>query len=100
MKKRLRKKLHKGEFQEMGFEVEFDYPENFGQEQQLDLLCKFIEEAIEANGLEIGGSFVHRFRGSVSENQRELVIKWLEANPDISNIKVGELRDAWYGWDD
>jgi len=60
--------------------------------------------AIENNGLECGGGgrehqefFVVQYRGSVSEEQRNAVKEWLEEQPQVSNIVLGELRDAWYG---
>ena len=54
MKKRLRKKLHKGEFQEFGFNLEFDLKET--NDEDFDkFLDDFIRDAIEGNGLECGG---------------------------------------------
>ena len=36
--------------------------------------------------------------GLVSE-EREAVEKWLQASGDFENVRVGPLRDAWYGLD-
>ena len=101
MKKRLRKKLRRGEFQELGFNLEFDLT-NFNNEVLFDnFLDSFIAEAIEANGLYCGGGgynhfdyFVYKHKGSVSEEQRNVVKKWLENQPQVSGIVIGELRDA------
>jgi len=108
MKKRLRKKLHKEEFQELGFELEFDY---LGDSSNADEMIDFYEEMdefINKMGIEaIGGigkhwsCFVtHIGRGTITEQQRQAVIDWLEQRPNVTNITVGPLRDAWYGWDD
>jgi uncharacterized protein YggL (DUF469 family) len=107
MKKRIRKKKHLKEFQELGFSLEFDYVEAENKELFDTFLDAFLEEAIEGNGLECGGGgyihhdyFVIRHRGSVSEEQRNAVKQWLEKQSAVKNIVLGEFRDAWYGWDE
>lgn len=75
MKKRLRKKLHKGEFQKMGFYIDFECNSKLS-EKELDAYWeKFIEEAIEGNNLCVGGGgdyaqtyFVQKQKGSASLN--------------------------------
>jgi uncharacterized protein YggL (DUF469 family) len=109
MKRRLRKKKRIGEFQELGFEVSFDMSPELTIEQRNALLDAFIMDAIEANDLACGGGgsdmnwevFVvaEKPRASAAEAQRQAVQAWLEGQKAISNIKVGELRDAWHGWD-
>jgi len=106
MKRRLRKKLHKAEFQELGFNLEFDLSKANSKDFFEKFLDSFLIEAIEDNGLECGGGgrehqdfFVVRYKGSVSEEQRNAVKEWLEKQPQVSNIVLGELRDAWYGWE-
>lgn len=109
MKKRLRKKLHKGEFKELGFNVEFHY--NVADEQEAYELIDDFLAFTEENNLCIGGwygreegeasFFVVSFsRRSVTPEERVHVIEWLEKNPKIENVRAGELRDAWYGWND
>ena len=108
MKKRLRKKRRVGEFQEMGFEVSFNIQKGLTVSEQNAILDDFITQAVEANGLQFGGGgdthwqgfiVLNKSRGSVSAHHRETVRSWLEKNPQISNIRIGELRDVWYGWD-
>jgi len=106
MKRRLRKKLHKAEFQEHGFNLEFDLSETDNKDFFEKFLDSFLIEAIEGNGLECGGGgrehqefFIVRNRGSVSEEQLNAVKEWLEKQPQVSNIVLGKLRDAWYGWE-
>ena len=108
MKKRLRKKKHEGEFQEFGFEVSFGLLADLAFEERNAVLDAFITEAIEANGLQFGGGgtttwegfiALDKPRGSATEDHRSVVTAWLEKNPKIVNVQVGELRDAWHGWD-
>ncbi|MFL6201105.1 MAG: 50S ribosome-binding protein YggL [Thermoanaerobaculia bacterium] len=37
-------------------------------------------------------------RASATDDQRERVRAWLEAQPEITDVSIGELRDAWHGW--
>jgi uncharacterized protein YggL (DUF469 family) len=103
MKKRLRKKLHKGEFKELGFYIEFDFLEPDNDALFDKFWDNFIEEGIVGNGLVCGGGgykrheyFVSSNKGSASEKQRNALKEWLEKQPDISNIMLGEFKDAWY----
>ena len=101
MKKRLRKKLHKGEFQELGFELDFDYNGDLAGDafdQFWDTWIAFIESI----GLRVGGGgatyqsyFVVNSQGSVSPEQRQQVIDWLQQRADIGNVSAGPLKDAW-----
>lgn len=107
MKKRLRKKLHKGEFKELGFSVDFHY--NVEKEDEaFDLLDEFLNMTEDAN-LCAGGLFgsegdnasffiVSYECRSVTQEERQKVIDWLASNAKVSDVKAGELRDAWYGW--
>lgn len=106
MKKRLRKKLHKAEFKELGFELQFDLLDTMvDQNEYLDFCLRFLKEAIEENDLLCGGGIgtggrlmiVRHSRGSVTEEQRDLVVNWLSNQPMVQNIRVSDLRDAWYG---
>lgn len=108
MKKRLRKKLHKGEFQEMGFELEFDYTGDFkADDEALYQFFDRYDEFLDSLGIECGGGIGDHFsvfvchigRGTVTEVQRQAVIDWLGNQPEVANINAGPLRDAWYGWE-
>lgn len=101
MRKRVRKKKRLGEYREYGFRVSFGIPDP----AKFDLIFdRFIVEAIEGNRLLFGGSLTGGFvtaaqrRGSATERDRERVRRWLEQQSEVTNIKVGELRDAWHGW--
>lgn len=102
MRKRLRKKLHLGEFREDGFIIKF----SLTNANKLDDFCdRFIDEAIDANDLECGGggnteweAFITRCTGSATEADRLSVLNWLKRQPSVKNIEVGPLVDAWHGW--
>jgi uncharacterized protein len=105
--KRQLKKKHLGEFQELGFMIEAQLAGSPSEAERNALLHRFLSEAIEANGLAFGGGYGDDFSGfvvsgkaygKVDENHRALVQAWLGKQAALSDVKVGELRDAWYGW--
>jgi len=99
----LRKKLRRGEFQELGFAIAFTLRALAGSEAALDTIDDFIAEAIDPQHLALyaGGrgewtGFITAFgRGSVTEGQRRSVLDWLGAHPGISNVRSGPLIDVW-----
>lgn len=63
-----------------------------------DFMDKFVLEAIEANGLAVGGNplsdgcFISCYdRGSVSKEIRLSVINWIEQQAEVLNYWAGEL---------
>jgi len=105
MKKRLRKKLHVGEFQELGCEVRFQVVDNLSQDAFDAVMDAFISQAIEAHGLLCGGGgknpewsvFVTREgRGSLTEEHRQAVERWLASRAEVNTVQIGPLVDAWY----
>ena len=105
MRKRLRKKLHKGEFQELGFEVRFCCADDISESAFNTVIDEFISQAIEARSLVCGGGgqkpewniFVTLDRrGSVTEEHRVAVQQWLAMRPEVEEFQVGPLVDAWY----
>ncbi|GAB3497603.1 50S ribosome-binding protein YggL [Curvibacter fontanus] len=102
--RRLRKKLRVGEFQELGFSWEAKFKSLLTPEQSEALIDSLLSEVIEPEGLGFGGwasgGFIVGFkRGSVSESQRETVLKWLRSRAEIDEVKASGLVDAWYGED-
>lgn len=101
VRKRLRKKNRLGEFREYGFEIAFEIS---SQTDWNGVFTAFIEEAIERHGLQFGGSphggfaTVNKPRASATQRHREMVRSWLETRSDVSNVRIGELRDACHGW--
>ena len=102
MRRRLRKKLHRGEFTELGFEVMAELDVDIGQEQRFAFLDRFID-AVEARQLGFGGGgstpfagFVGRLGpGSASDADREALEAFLASDPAVIRHQVGPLVDAW-----
>ncbi len=104
-KRRLRKKLRVGEFQELGFDVTYTSKPELTESDRDKLLDAFIEFAIEANELAAGGGGItsmdffvasSKSRGSATEAHRQAVETWLNSRTDIDSFKVGDFRDAWH----
>jgi len=105
VRKRLRKKLHVGEFQELGFAVRFQVMDNLSNDAFDAVVDAFISQAIEAHGLVCGGGgknpewnvFVTRTgRGSITEGHRQAIETWLAARSEVNTVQIGPLVDAWY----
>lgn len=102
--RRLRKKLHIDEFQELGFSVAWSFPQGTAVEEIDTVVDAFINEVIEPNGLAFDGSGYLQWEGLVclqkigkcTDEHRELVRQWLEARK-MEGVKVTELFDVW--WD-
>lgn len=105
MKKRLRKKVRKGEFQELGFEVRFILDPNLSEQEIDSVIDSFLDEAIESQGLGFGGGGHYDWdgfvcfmgRGSATEANRAHIERWLSAHREVTSYEVGPLIDAWYG---
>lgn len=100
--RRLRKKLHLNEFQELGFDVETELTETLAGTAEEELLIAFIEGVIAPRGLIYGGGVACGFvckagGGSATEEDRSSVQQWLQARSEFSSVTVRELSDAWYG---
>ena len=105
MKKRQRKKLRLGEFQELGFEIRYQTAGDLPKEERDALLFDLLDNALEKNGLLAGGigeNPIDLFvvaddnRGSVTEEQRLAVQQWLAGDSRIAEFQITPLIDAWY----
>lgn len=99
--RRLRKKLCVDEFQELGVELNLDFKEDLSEEDIDAFLNAFLEEAMDANGLDYVGGDDYGLvclakRGSVTEEQRGIVEAWLKGRGELTKIEVSPLVDAWY----
>lgn len=101
---RQRKKLRLGEFQEFGFDVTAKCTKELTTSERQEFVDRLIE-AVSERGLLFGGGFreklegfvvVNALRGSVTEAQRESFKTWLQSCPELTDIQVGPLKDAWY----
>ncbi|MFS2221004.1 YggL family protein [Pantoea sp. B65] len=102
--RRLRKKMHIDEFQELGFSVNFTFPEGSSEEEIDSSVDALINEVIEPNGLAFDGSGYLQWEGLIcleksgkcTEEHQELVRNWLNAR-QLKDVRVSELFDVW--WD-
>ncbi len=99
--RRLQKKLHIGEFKELGFEFEAELNAALSSEAENALADAFLSEIVEPRSLAFGGwvsgGFISYYgRGSASEEDRKAIEFWLLARPEYKMVRVGPLRDAWY----
>jgi uncharacterized protein YggL (DUF469 family) len=111
MNRRLRKKLHRGEFNTLGFEVRITFEPPL---QDIDAFCDEFIVFMEENGLQYGGAcgyyydgFVTRVRRahrigaglfrwidiSCTEADRKLVWDWIIDHRGTPGI--GPLKGAW-----
>lgn len=99
--RRLRKKLHLDEFQELGFDIETELKSTLDDNAEEALLIAFVEGVIEPRGLIYGGSLACGYvckagGGSATEEDRAAVRDWLQARAEFASVTVHELSDAWY----
>jgi uncharacterized protein YggL (DUF469 family) len=99
--RRLRKKLCVDEFQELGFELTFQYGEGQDEAARDAFMQRFAAVAVEPGDLVYSGCDEYGFiclarRGSVSEQQRAMVENWLKQQPELASFQAGPLVDAWY----
>ena len=97
---RQRKKLHLGEYKELGFTFSVEFHEELDSAAHDALLEAFISEVIEQRQLMCGGSFSWGFvcrdtRCDASDEDRVAVRDWLAARGEIKSAEVSELVDAW-----
>lgn len=99
--RRLRKKLHLNEFQELGFDIETALKESLIGDAEEALLIAFVEGVIEPRGLIYGGGLTCGYickagGGSATDEDRAAVRDWLQARSEFASVTVHNLSDAWY----
>jgi uncharacterized protein YggL (DUF469 family) len=98
--RRLRKKLHTGEFRELGFELALHLDRDLDASADDAFWDAFIVECIEGRGLSYGGSttgYITRAgHGSASAEDREAVRAWLAQRTELAGFELGPLDDVWY----
>ncbi len=104
MKKRLRKKLHRGEFQEFGFAVAWQFTPAL-DDPYLNLFFAALMEMAQDRGLTFGGGgdpkqgsgfFCKKERCSTSEEDRSLVADWFRTLEPTVSVTIGPPEDAWH----
>lgn len=107
--RRLRKKLHVGEFQEFGCNVIFRFDAGcIAFEPALDHWLAFVESRDWAfgggghrHGDEVSGYLVAATQGSLTEADRQCIDDWLQTRSWVLTGQSGPLTDAWHGpWED
>ncbi|MGH6648312.1 YggL family protein [Aquabacterium sp.] len=96
--RRLRKKLHVGEFQQLGFLFEAELTKNADDEALVD---SFLSEVIATRNLSFGGwatggAIDKLGRQSVTEDDRSAVLAWLAARTEVISLSATGLVDMWY----
>ena len=96
--RRLRKKLHVGEFQQLGFLFEAELAKDADDEALVD---DFLAQAIEPRSLSFGGwatggAIDKLGRQSVTEEERSEVLAWLAARPEVAALSASGLVDMWF----
>ncbi len=99
--RRLRKKLHVGEFQEIGFQVLISLTPELTEEAGEAFVDALLDEVIEPRDLAYGGwsngGYVCGFdKPSATESDREAIRNWLAGREEVTAASIGELEDAWY----
>jgi uncharacterized protein len=102
MKKRLRKKRHKGEFQEFGFDILIQFNQTISFDKKEIFIDDFIELIEELNLLFGGGryelkmeGFITAEKGSVTNLDENKISSWLESKSDLVESFKIEKKDAW-----
>lgn len=105
MKKRLRKKLHKGEFKEVGFEINCKIDSNISESVYDKFIDDFVDK-IEDKGLCFGGGgSKDNWSGVISKDKNYLcteasdksyISNWLKSKKEIIEHKIGKDIDLWY----
>lgn len=108
MKRRLRKKLYLGEFQEHAFEIKATFNKAL-DDTALDALLSAFIDTIEARQLCFIGGFdaewldgtlvADKRYASPSEDDRKAVEEWLKARSEVASTETSALFDAHYGWE-
>ena len=101
---RLRKKLRVDEFQELGFEVSWNFVQGTTDEQIDTIVDNLIDQVIEPNILGFAGGGDLEWEGIVctqrigkcTDEQRDAVKTFLEGQ-NLENVEVTELFDLWWG---
>jgi hypothetical protein len=96
--RRLRKKLHVGEFKQMGFAFEATLHPSANDDALIDAL---LGEVIAPMNLSFGGwatrgMVCHSDWRSVSADERRAVLDWVKARPEVISVQATELYDMWY----
>ena len=102
--RRLRKKLRLEEFQELGFELSWNFPAGTAEEKIDQTIDAMILEVVEPRKLALAGNGHLGWEGLIctqqigkcSEDDIKACCEWLKQS-GMENIKHSNLFDIWYG---
>jgi uncharacterized protein YggL (DUF469 family) len=98
--RRLRKKMHIDEFQEVGFSVAWRFPEGTTEEQIDQDVDEFISEVIEPNKLAFDGSGYLAWEGLICKpklvNAPKNIRRWFVNGLKTTNSKMSRQRTFRY----
>jgi uncharacterized protein YggL (DUF469 family) len=102
MKKRLRKKLHRGEFTQFGFSLHLAYESGLSLERY-EAAFDTVIGVIESLNLQVMGGgrdtdfwgFISRYKGTCTDQDRESLAAALQALPCVVSVRTDPLEDAW-----
>ena len=95
--RRLRKKLHLGEFAEYGFQVKL----GSSKETCMDILCNLSADVLQPRGMtflymDTRQVFIWNETRTTSFEDREHVVNWLDRQTELDSSVVEPLVDARY----
>lgn len=105
---RQRKKRHVGEFQELLFRADARFHDALSPEAFEAWVHEFLSlmegrqllAVVGGGKLDLASTSAMVFRdgrGSPSEDDRQAVLTWLQARPEVAEASVDAFVDAWYG---
>lgn len=103
MRRRLRKKLHRGEFQELGFDLRAELRADLDAASHNALIERLIA-FVESRDLTFGGALgpdridgfvARRSRASATDEDRAALERFLGSAPEVVEVTTFPLRDAY-----
>lgn len=104
MKRRLRKKLRRGEFAEYGFGIQLDFVPGLTPDD-IERIVDRIIAVVEPRGMYVGGGgsakgfggYITKRKASCTEEDRLYVSSSLQGTSGVSKCTVEDLTDSWHG---
>jgi len=101
--RRIRKKLRVDEFQELGFDIAWQFKDDITGDEIDAFINRFFDEVIDPNELGFGGEGDTLWHGLIctqklgkcTDEHRAQVEKWLNDN-GVSAVSVSALYDVWW----
>ncbi len=103
MRKRLRKKLHRDEYREFGFDLEWRFAGPL-EDQEVERFWNGLIGFVESRGLMLGGGGDHDGGGvfitketapGATPEDRAAVLSWVQHQNKLAKASAGALLDAW-----